>query len=59
MNITRKGYIRRFVKSFMKKTGCGYEEAKINADYYSEDDTNFHSDFVESDVNECISDYFR
>lgn len=67
MLVTRKGYIRRFVKMFMKRTGLNYEMAKLNAEYYAndgneeptEDDKNtlFNSDMIEYDVVECISDH--
>ena len=50
MQITKKGYVRRFVKLFIKKTGLNYDYAKINAEYFAEDENCFYSESILSDV---------
>lgn len=57
MKITRKGYIRRFVRLFMKETNVDYEYAKVNAEYFAEDRKDFEDYEVKSDVKDCISDH--
>lgn len=57
MQISKKGYIRRFVKLFILKTGLSYEYAKINAEYFAEDEEYFYSESILSDVNDCITDH--
>lgn len=59
MKITKKGYVRRFVKLFIKKTGLNYDYAKINAEYFAEDENCFYSESILSDVNDCITDHMR
>ena len=57
MQISKKGYIRRFVKLFIFKTGLSYEYAKLNAEYFAEYEDIFLSESVLSDVNDCITDH--
>lgn len=57
MIISKKGYIRRFVKLFIKNTGFSYEYAKINAEYFAEDEDYFLSDYIKSDVAQCITNH--
>lgn len=57
MIISKKGYIRRFIKLLILKTGFSYEYAKLNAEYFAEGEDIFLSESVLSDVNDCITDH--
>lgn len=59
MKITKKGYIRRFVKLFILKTRLSYKYAKLNAEYFTEDENYFYSESILNDVNDCIADHLR
>ena len=57
MKISKRGYIRRFVKLFILKTGLSYQYAKLNAEYFAEEYNSFLIGDVRSDVNDCIADH--
>lgn len=59
MKITRKGYIRRFVKLFMKETLLSYKYAKDCAEYFADNKEEFGLWEVKCDVYDCIQDHIR